>query len=114
MSKSIQYVTNEKGERIGVLLDLETYHQLTNPSANDAEILTGLSQDELQALAGSVLSPTAQAKLDELLLRNASNQLTIEENEALDILLAQVDQLNILKTRARYTIKYLEGKSKVA
>ena len=52
----------------------------------------------------SVLSPKTQTQLDNLLMKNADNQLTNEESETLDKLLAQVDQLNILKTRARYTL----------
>lgn len=113
MSESVQYITNEQGERVGVLLNLETYHQLTNTSTSDAEILTGLSQDELQALAESLLSPKAQVQLDDLLGRNGQNQLSADETVTLDRLLEQVDQLNILKTRARYTLNKLEGTSGV-
>lgn len=111
MLESVQYVTNHEGERVGVLLDLETYNQLTNTSAADAEILTGLSQDELTALAESMLSPKAQAQLDDLLAQNAEQQLSDNETATLDRLLAQVDQLNILKTKARYTLNTLKGTS---
>ena len=104
MSESVQYVTNQQGE-LGVLLNLQTYHQLTNTSTSDPEILTGLSQDELQALAESLLSPKAQVQLGNLLARNAQNQLSADETVTLDRLLEQADQLNILKTRARL---YLE------
>ena len=38
---------------------------------NDSEVLVGLSDGELEALADSVLAPSAQARLDELLNRNA-------------------------------------------
>ncbi|NMG20738.1 hypothetical protein [Brasilonema bromeliae] len=114
MSESVQYVTNQQGERVGVLLNLETYHQLTNALTSDAEILTGLSLDELQALAESMLSPKAQVQLDDLLARNAENQLSADETITLERLLEQVDQLNILKTRARYTLNKLEGTSGVA
>jgi hypothetical protein len=106
MSKSVQYVTNETGEKIAVLLDLETYHQLID-SSEDKELLTNLSSDELQALAESMLSLQAQAQLDDLLAKNSENQLSSEENEILDNLLAQVDQLNILRTRAKYTLRCL-------
>lgn len=114
MSESVQYVTNQQGERVAVLLDLETYHQLTNSAVTDAELLDDLSSDELQALAESMLASASQAQLDELLTRNAQNQLTTDEIILLDRLLAQVDQLNIIKTRARYTLKHLEETSKVA
>ena len=113
MSESVQYITNTQGETVGVLLNLETYQQLTNLSA-DTELLIGLSLDELQALVESVLSPKTQTQLDNLLMKNADNQLTNEESETLDKLLAQVDQLNIIKTRARYTLNQFQEKHKVA
>ena len=106
MSEQVRYVTNEQGERVGVLLDLEVYQRLTNPLAMEAECLTGLSQAELHALAESILAPAAQAQLDELLARNAENELSADEIAELDHLLAQLDQLTILKTRARYTLNY--------
>jgi molybdenum cofactor biosynthesis enzyme MoaA len=109
MSDSVQYVTNAQGEKVGVLLDLETYQQLTNLSV-DSELLIGLNLDELQALAESYLSPKAQIQLQELLVRNSDNDLSDDETETLDRLLAQVDQLNILKTRARYTLNIFKNK----
>ncbi|MFN6483846.1 MULTISPECIES: hypothetical protein [unclassified Nostoc] len=109
MSDSVQYVTNAEGKKIGVLLDLETYEQLTNLSV-DSELLIGLNVDELQALAESYLSPKAQIQLQELLVKNTDNDLSDEETETLDRLLAQVDQLNILKTRARYTLNIFQNK----
>ena len=108
MSELVRYVTNEQGERVGVLLDLEAYHQLINPLALDAECLTGLSQAELHALAESMLAPAARDHLDELLAWNAENKLSADEIAGLDRLLAQVDQLTILKTRARYTLNCSE------
>ncbi|MEH2319490.1 hypothetical protein [Nostoc sp.] len=113
MSDSVQYVTNAQGEKVGVLLDLETYQQLTNLSV-DSELLIGLNLDELQALAESSLSLKAQMQLQELLIKNSEHHLSNEETETLDILLAQVDQLNILKTRARYTLNIFINQQKVA
>ena len=106
MSESVQYITNAQGEKVGVLLNLETYQQLTNLSL-DSELLIGLSIDELQALAESSLFPKTQMQLQELLIKNSENQLSKVETETLDKLLAQVDQLNIIKTRARYTLNIL-------
>jgi hypothetical protein len=113
MSESVQYITNNQGDRVGVLLNLETYQQLTHLST-DTELLIGLSLDELQALGETSLSPKSQIQLDELLMKNSENQLSNEESETLDKLLAQVDQLNILKTRARYTLNQFQEKQKVA
>jgi hypothetical protein len=43
-----------------------------------------------------------------MLVRNAEAQLSADEVANLDRLLAQVDQLTILKTRARYTLHCLK------
>ncbi|MSQ94103.1 MAG: hypothetical protein EXR98_06050 [Gemmataceae bacterium] len=70
---------------------------------NKSELLTELSVDELEALADSLLAPTAQAHLNELLARHKEGPLSADEDLELDRLLRKSDQLTILKTRARYT-----------
>ena len=77
------------------------------PLTEDQELLKNLSLDELDALAESILIPKAQSQLQELLSKNAEATLSTEETNLLDHLLAQIDYLNILKTRAKYTLKYL-------
>ena len=114
MSEQVRYITNEQGERVGVLLDLEAYNRLANPLALDEECLIGLSRDELQALADSMLAASAQNQLNDLLVRNAKSQLCADEIANLDRLITQVDQLTILKTRARYTLHCLETVATVA
>lgn len=113
MAEAVQYITNEKGERIGVVLDLETYQRLSR-SQTDPELMLELSIDELQALANSALAVEDQTCLNNLLTKNKNEQLSTEEVDILDRLLAQIDQLNILKTRARYTLRYLQDSSAVA
>jgi hypothetical protein len=81
--------------------------QITAPTA-DQELLKDLSIDELDALAESVLIPKAQSQLQELLSKNTEATLSTEETSLLDHLLAQIDYLNILKTRAKYTLKHLQ------
>jgi hypothetical protein len=71
---------------------------------NDSERLVGLSVEELEALADSLLAPAAQARLDDLLARRHEQPLSAGEERELDALLQKVDQLTILKTRARYTL----------
>ena len=66
MAASVQYLTNKQGERIGVFLDLETYHKLMDQSVVDFELLSNLSLDELQALADINLSINTQTELDDL------------------------------------------------
>jgi hypothetical protein len=104
MSESLRYITNDRGERVGVLLDVEEYRRLVSPTERDRELLVGLSQAELDALAHSALAPVEQARLDDLLARHADSQLTAEELAEVDRFLEQIDQLTLLKTRARYTL----------
>jgi hypothetical protein len=106
MSEQTRYITNEQGQRVGVLLDLETYDRLTQASSVYQDILIGMSQAELQALAHSTLAPVAQSRLNELLDRNAQNKLDDKELVELDELLTQIDHLTLLKTRARYTLQF--------
>jgi hypothetical protein len=104
MSEPLRYIINEQGGRIGVLLDIEEYYRLTNPASEDPDFLVGLSRSELHALAQSALAPADQGRLDDLLARQVESELAPQESIELDKLLEQVDQLNILKTRARYTL----------
>lgn len=73
--------------------------------SSQTDILESLNIEELEALADSKLAPSAQQRLDELLTRNSELLLGGEEAKDLDQLLAKVDQLNILKTRARITLR---------
>jgi len=78
---------------------------------NDTELLLGVSIDELEALAAGVLIPTAQARLDELMAGAAEHRLSANDAAEFDDLLHKVDQLNLLKARARYTIDQLGAKA---
>lgn len=69
-----------------------------------SEFLVSLSLEELEALADSLLAPAAQTRLDDLLARQKEKLLSASEEQELDGLLQKVDQLTILKTRARYTL----------
>ena len=77
--------------------------------STDPELLVGLSDGELEALAESLLAPSAQARLDELLSGNAEGRLSATERAELDRLLERIDQLTILKTRARYTLHHQQA-----
>ncbi len=73
--------------------------------SRENDLLTSLDVDELEALADVKLGSSSQARLDELLAVNSQGEITGEEAKELDQLLAKLDQLTILKTRARYTLK---------
>ncbi len=100
----VQYLTNEQGERTAVVLDVRHYRRLVGEKPTDPDLLWGMSQSELEALANSRLAPDEQARLDMLLSEQKQHLLSERQNEEMDRLLAQVDQLTILKTRARYTL----------
>ena len=84
MSESIQYITNEEGERVGVLLVLNTYSRLANLLKLDEECLVGLSVDELNALASCKLAVADQTRLDDLVAKNAESLLCANETAELN------------------------------
>lgn len=72
---------------------------------HDPDVLHGLSEGELEALADGMLAPSLQTRLDELIARTKEARLSGAEETELESLLARVDQLTVLKTRARYTLQ---------
>jgi hypothetical protein len=76
---------------------------------NDPDDLLGLSSGELEALADGMLAPSIQSRLDELIARSKDGRLSIEEAAELDRLLARTDQLTLVKTRARYTLRHQQA-----
>jgi len=66
--------------------------------------LSNMNLQELQALAEAVVAPDRQQQLEALLDKNRRGELSPEEQEALDELLTGVDQVSLLKARARYTM----------
>jgi hypothetical protein len=107
----MQYITNETGERVGVVLAWAAYQQLVDDADKDPELLQDLSVSELQALAQINLGLDVQAELHQLLEQNREGGLSVSQQERLDQLVEQVDQLNILKARARYTLQVLSAQS---
>jgi hypothetical protein len=79
--------------------------------SGNSELLVGLSVDELEALAEGLLAPAAQTRLTDLLARKREQQLPADEEAELDRLLHRVDQLTILKTRARYTLNQAKAEA---
>ena len=102
--EQIQYITDDDGQRIGVLLDIDTFLGLTRIEQSDPERLVGLSQDELRALADSKMTTGDQLRLDELPSRQQEGKLGPAEEKELNVYLQQIDHLTLLKTRARDTL----------
>ena len=107
VSPGVQYIVNDQGRRTAVVLRLEDYQSLQARISPDPELLIGLDESELQALAEGMLSPSHQDRLRELLQRNREGQLSKDEESELDQLLAHVDSMNILKARALRTLQRL-------
>jgi hypothetical protein len=85
----------------------EDYQSLQTRVSPDPELLIGLDESELRALAEGMLSPSHQERLRDLLQRNRTGQLSKDEESELDRLLAHVDSMNILKARALRTLQRL-------
>jgi predicted Fe-Mo cluster-binding NifX family protein len=75
----------------------------------ETTILPNVGRSGLQALANAVLAPKDHAKLDDLLSRNSEGRLTESETTRLDSLIEQIDELNLLKARAEFTLRVQES-----
>ncbi|NJR68079.1 MAG: hypothetical protein HC771_04915 [Synechococcales cyanobacterium CRU_2_2] len=106
-----QFITDEAGKRLGVVLDWTTYQRLVCVEIQDPELLPGVGAEELSILAYVSLASDLQQELSKLLEQNREGQMSESEAKRLDELLAQVDRLNILKARAKYTIEQLYAQS---
>jgi hypothetical protein len=103
----VEYIVTEDGQRTAVVMRWEDYRALQAMLPTDPDALTGLSESELRALAEGMLSPAHLERLGDLLRQNRESGLRGEEQSELDRLLDQVDQMNILKARAAYTLRRL-------
>ncbi len=103
-----QYLVDADGQRTGVVLEWEAYQALRASLPADPDLLVGLGKDALQALAEGMVSAGHQARLTGLLQKNREGELSPGETLELDRLLEHVDQMNMLKARALYTLQQLE------
>ena len=88
VSPQVQYIVNDEGKRTAVVLGLEDYQSLQARASPDPDLLTGLDQSELRALAEGMLSSVHQNRLAELLQANRERRLDETERKELDRLLA--------------------------
>ena len=109
----VQYITEENGRKVGVVLKWADYVRLLANAEADPDILTELTYSELEALAHSKLASERQERLGELLARQADGALSDDESRELDRLLDQIDQLNILKARALLTLRERRQSSEI-
>ncbi|HEX9974798.1 MAG TPA: hypothetical protein VGD14_22280 [bacterium] len=72
-------------------------------------LLSGLSEQELDVLAKTFLSPSRNRRLKFLLKKNCEGKISQQEVTELDKLLAESDQIALLKAKAQYTLKKIHG-----
>lgn len=108
VSPQVQYIVNDQGRRTAVVLKWEDYQSLQARISTDPDLLVGLDESELQALAEGMLSPSHQERLTSLLQHHREGKLSKDEEDELDQLLVHVDSMNILKARALRTLQQLE------
>jgi len=101
---TVRYLVEDSGKRVGVVLNWKDYLELVAAQSHDPELLVGLCDAELEILADSILVPRLQERLSHLLQLNQEGNLSDEEKQELDRLLEQVDQMNVLKARAMYSL----------
>lgn len=83
----------------------------SNPVKDPAlDPLPGLSLSELRTLSDAVVAPGHQSVLHALLEANRAGTLAADQEARLDNLLAQADEVALLKARARYTL-HLAGEA---
>ena len=67
--------------------------------------VVGLTEGELKALAESVVAPDRQQRIQTLIELNRTQELSTKAEAELDELLAEIDQVVLLKARALHTLK---------
>lgn len=67
MPTPIQYITQEDGERVGVVLSWQDFQHLQARLSDDLDLLSEVSFSELQALADGMLALEYQERLGALL-----------------------------------------------
>jgi len=67
-------------------------------------LLTGLSEQDLEVLAKTFLSPSRNRRLKFLLKKNREGKISQQEVIELDKLLTESDQIALLKAKAQYTL----------
>jgi hypothetical protein len=72
---------------------------------NETNILPNVATAGLEAVAAAMLAPKSQSRLDDLLARNSQGKLSDLESRELDSLIEQIDELNLLKARAEFTLR---------
>jgi hypothetical protein len=95
-----------------LLHSLRAVLRSSRPETVETELwpLGGMEETELQVLADVVIASGRQKELNDLLRKNREGKLTKNGEQRLDVLLAEVDQIALLKARALYTLNLYKRK----
>jgi hypothetical protein len=94
---------------LGIINQIKVYNK--KRMSNEAKLLPNVSVSGLKALASGLLAPQAQSHLDDLRARNSDGKLNAQETKELDDLIEQIDELNLLKARAAFTLSHRDENS---
>lgn len=72
-------------------------------------LLSELNEQELNVLAKTSLSPSRNKRLKFLLKKNREGKLSRQESAELDQILAESDQIALLKAKAQHTLKKMQS-----
>lgn len=103
----VEYLVKEDGQPTGVVLRWEDYQTLLTFVLDDPDMLPGLDRQTLITLADGMLAAKFQERLEQLLTLNKAGKHSAAEQEELDQLLERIDQMNLVKARAAYTLQKL-------
>jgi hypothetical protein len=105
-----RFITDPNGKRTEVILDLESYQTFLQSQMLGENLLVGVSETELRALAKGKLATDEQEWLSSLIQREKAGEFSPEETQELDTILGDLDQLDLLKAKALYTLKVRQEK----
>ncbi|RIK34942.1 MAG: hypothetical protein DCC55_31830 [Chloroflexi bacterium] len=85
--------------------------QAISQSNSEEELvpLFGLSEEDLRVLAAALVAPESQQTIWRLLRKQQRHPLSAQDEAHLNELLAEADQLALLKARAMYTLALQQG-----
>jgi len=81
----------------------------TNDGTETSDVLLGLTNEELHALADAMMPADKQQRLTRLLRKNSSGTIKRKEIDDLDALLVECQQISLLKAKALLTLQQREN-----
>lgn len=90
---------------MGLQKDTPSDAQNAGDRTETLDVLYGLTEEELHALADTMIASDKQQRLTQLLHKNNSGTIKKYEIEELDALLVECQQISLLKAKALLTLR---------